>query len=198
MSLRVACAYRTVSTGVAAVIAGMIPIDLKIEERNRIRAYRLEGEETEEARARARAETLQKWQERWERDPKGQWTHKLIQNVRGWVNRKEGETEYETTQFLTGHGNFGTYLHRIGKKPNDLCLYCEARDSPEHTMFECDRWTRERQEINAILGTVGTPENLIELITIDGKKWKRTMEKVKMIMKIKEQDYRAIETIERN
>lgn len=58
------------------------------------------------------------WQEKWETDSlnKGNWTHKLIPNVKEWYNRSLGELTYELTQELTGHGCFQAYLQRIGKK----------------------------------------------------------------------------------
>lgn len=63
MALRVASAYRTASTEAVLVIAGMIPLDLRIEER--VRIIRGAGNENETSR-REREKTMENWQTRWD------------------------------------------------------------------------------------------------------------------------------------
>ena len=41
--------------------------------------------------------------------------------VQDWIERGEGGTDHYVTQFLTGHGSFGTYLRRIGKVQVETC-----------------------------------------------------------------------------
>ncbi|CAI6369278.1 unnamed protein product [Macrosiphum euphorbiae] len=57
--------------------------------------------------------TLDKWQERWSTGETGGWTRRLIPDVRSWCNRRYGRTNFHLTQFLSGHGCFSQYLHRI-------------------------------------------------------------------------------------
>ncbi|CAB0032750.1 unnamed protein product, partial [Trichogramma brassicae] len=45
----------------------------------------------EDARAEERQETLRRWQSRWDRSPKRRWTHRLIPNIRLWIERRHGE-----------------------------------------------------------------------------------------------------------
>ncbi|KAJ8919407.1 hypothetical protein NQ315_016500 [Exocentrus adspersus] len=62
---------------------------------------------------------MRRWQVRWEAGPNGRWTWRLIKNIRSWTNKKYGEVNYYVCQALTGHGNFRTYLKRIGKTEED-------------------------------------------------------------------------------
>ncbi|CAB0038182.1 unnamed protein product [Trichogramma brassicae] len=59
------------------VIASIPPLALLADERSRLYQRRHEDARTEERR-----ETLRRWQSRWDRSPKGRWTHRLIPNIR--------------------------------------------------------------------------------------------------------------------
>ncbi|XP_057341662.1 uncharacterized protein LOC130678466 [Microplitis mediator] len=145
-ALRIACAYRTVSEAAVMVIAGVIPIDLLGFERRRIWDARRAGKEPlERVKAREREETLKLWQERWEYAETGRWTFRLIERVRDWISRKEGEVDYYLSQFLSGHGQFNEYLYRMRIRTDPYCQYCpQVVDSAEHTFFSCQRWSEIR------------------------------------------------------
>ena len=122
--LRVCSAYRTTPTAGAEAIAGIAPAHLLVEERTLV--YNTND------RVEARQRLEQKWQEEWE-DPEAttaQWTRRLMPDIRGWSNRRHGETNYYLTQFLTGHGIFGNYLLRFGLIESDECWYCREPDDP--------------------------------------------------------------------
>lgn len=53
------------------------------------------------------------WQEEWQSSCQGEWTRKLIPDVRKWVERRGCPTDYHMTQLLSGHGGFGEYLTRF-------------------------------------------------------------------------------------
>ncbi|KAG5888525.1 hypothetical protein JTB14_009577 [Gonioctena quinquepunctata] len=63
-----------------------------------------------------------------------------------WLKCPHRKVEYYSSQFLTGHGSFRTFTFRIGKVPDENCIYCGEIDSPSHTIFEWIRWNRERTE----------------------------------------------------
>ena len=44
-------------------------------------------------------------------------------------------------QFLTGHFPTGVYLHRFRHLPSPLCTRCGVRDTREHMLLRCDRWS---------------------------------------------------------
>lgn len=55
---------------------------------------------------------------------------------------------YILTQFLTNHGSFRFYLHRINKTPSPLCDCPEkAVQTAHHLMTECTLFSRERPAV---------------------------------------------------
>lgn len=126
ITIRVAMAYRTVSTDALLVVTGTPPIDLLAKERAEIDEARRTGGDTAEAGARARDRLEDRWQERWNNSETGCWTRKLIPDIKTW-------------QALTGHGCFPEYLHLFRLLQSACCWYCgNPSDSAEHTIFECD------------------------------------------------------------
>jgi len=90
IALRVAMAYRTVSTNAIVVIAGFPPAHLIAQERQR----RYRDKITKDA---AREETYNKWQQEWDTADKGRWTRKMIQDVKRWSTRKHGMVDFHIT-----------------------------------------------------------------------------------------------------
>lgn len=70
-----------------------------------------------------------------------EWTRKLIKNmcIVSWTNRRFGQTNYRTTQFLSDHGYFQACLHKF-KKIDFLNYryYNNEKDNVEHTMFKSE------------------------------------------------------------
>ncbi|XP_030763275.1 uncharacterized protein LOC115887892 [Sitophilus oryzae] len=128
MALRICSAYRTISTDAVLVIAGLIPLHLAAEEK---RDLYVKAEINDEVKRQQR---------------RGRWTRKLIHNVEDWTSRKHGDVEYYITHFLSGHGVFMDFLHRIKKIPNGNCMYCDEIDDAEHTLFCCPRWENGRNK----------------------------------------------------
>ncbi|KAL1446824.1 hypothetical protein WDU94_015654 [Cyamophila willieti] len=179
--LRVACSYRTVSTDAIAVLARVIPIDLMCEERSQ--TWGKDGDEKE----RQRNLTLNKWQTRWSESNKGQWTRTLIPEIAPWFNRKHGEVNYHISQALSGHGCFQSYVNKIGKAATPRCLFCEEIDDPEHTLFGCVRWIREKESTEALVGENLRKENLISLMLKNVENWNAIANMITKIMKNKEE-----------
>lgn len=146
MAMRVASAYRTISTEAVCIIVGMIPIKIVLEED--CECYNRRG--TTGSRKNARADSMRKWQLDWDSAANGRWTHRLIPNVSVWVDRKHGEVNFHLTQFLSGHGCFRKYLHRFGHAESPLCPACpNEEETPEHVVFYCPRFMAERSEMQA-------------------------------------------------
>ncbi|KAI0992818.1 hypothetical protein K3495_g15366 [Podosphaera aphanis] len=49
-------------------------------------------------------------------------------------------------QLKIGHGYFKSYLNRIGKSIDDLCL-CGAIQTPRHLLLECRRYKKNRKKM---------------------------------------------------
>ncbi|CAB0043545.1 unnamed protein product [Trichogramma brassicae] len=62
------------------VLAGIPPLALLADAR-----ARLYGRRREDAKDEERLATLSKWQEAWDRSTKARWTHRLIPNIRVWI-----------------------------------------------------------------------------------------------------------------
>nr|CAH7733305.1 unnamed protein product [Callosobruchus chinensis] len=120
--------------------------------------------ELAERRAHTKNSTLEKWQQLWdETTDVAQWTKRLIHSIREWVDCKHRTTCYFLTQALSRHGPFRTYRKRIGKIEDAKCLHCDAEDTVEHTIFQCDRWMQYRQNAGSVV--VGmSPENMVAVM----------------------------------
>lgn len=188
IALRVAMGYRTVSTQAVLVVAGLIPAHLMAMERTNTYNGRKAGSlDTAEARNR----TLLKWQEEWDSSETGRWTHRLIRDVKKWVSRKFGDVDFHITQMLTGHGCFGQYLHRFKKLNDPKCVDCgESVDDAEHTFFRCDRWWRQRRELEVALGSPLEPETIVCHMLQNKEKWREVKQYVNMILATKEEEER--------
>ncbi|KAJ8932589.1 hypothetical protein NQ318_016633 [Aromia moschata] len=157
-ALRVTCAYRTVSEAPVLVIAGAAPIDLLAFERAKLYNAKMNGDNSNEARARLKKETLCEWQNRWTSGEAGRWTERLIPDISVWLSRKHGETDFYLNQLLTGHDQFNAYLFKMSLHPTPTCKYCPDKiDDAEHTFFECDRWKDYRSSTEEIIGARLSP-----------------------------------------
>ena len=187
-ALRVACSYRTVSAPAVLVIAGIIPIDLLAIERKVIFERQPDIEKIE-AKRQARTRSMELWQKRWEEDTRGRWTARLIKQLQPWVERKHGAVDFFLTQFLTGHGYFRPYLHRMGKIESPKCIYCEGpRDDAHHVFFVCERWQETRRRIESERARENTPENIINEMLLNEDRWDEVALFVQTILRIKKGD----------
>lgn len=187
-ALRIASAYRTVSAQAALVVAGVIPIDLLAFERKRIYEKSAETGRADAAIAE-REVTIMTWQERWTKDTTGSWTRRLIKDIRTWTERDFGDVNFYVTQFLTGHGYFRRYLHRMNKVRTPDCKYCgHERDDAEHTFFLCDEWTDLRQRLENATRVNITPDNIIGVMTQSKKQWRLVSNYIETVLRRKKED----------
>jgi hypothetical protein len=170
-AVRVARAYRTISYDAVCVIAGIIPICLVIKEDCLCFDSRSQTM-TKLDRSLHRRKTIQNWQKQWDDSGKGRWTYRLIQSISKWMDRPHGEINFHMTEFLSGHGGFREYLHRIGRAATPYCPKCiTVIESPEHVFFECPRFMEERQELFKQLGSIVRVETLIGAMCRDKSSW---------------------------
>lgn len=98
---------------------------------------------------------------------------------------------YFLTQFLSGHGYFQAYLHKIGKASSPNCRYCGPyRDDASHTFFSCERWIEERTDLEADTGPIN-PENVISKMLSSEESWEKIATYVETVSREKkrEEDY---------
>lgn len=156
LALRVIRGYRTISGGVAALLAGLPPLLLVAEELAQVyhlrRDLRRRGmdppdEAVEAMRRQARAATLASWREILSPLAAGRpVVAALLPLLEEWLGRRWGCLTYRMTQVLAGHGCFGEYLCRMGKEPDPRCHACgDAQDTASHTLELCPAWDRQRR-----------------------------------------------------
>lgn len=188
-ALRVISAYRTAPLNAVLVLAGSMPIDLQASLRQR--TYR--GED----KAVVNDDLRRKWQDRWDADDKGRWTHTLIPVISEWIDRGHGEVDFHITQILTGHGCFNSYLHRMKLRPTPACRYCINEDTPYHTIFECEKWQAPRQAVYHGIGKPLTPTNTVTEMLASEESWDLICNFFRQILKEKEEDERRDESVDR-
>ena len=68
------------------------------------------------------------------------------------INECIKDLDHASIQILTGHGAFGTYLHRFTVRETEDCPDCGLRDHPHHAILECpaqeDLRTRLEEEVD--------------------------------------------------
>jgi len=192
MALRVAMAYRTVSTNAILVVAGMVPAHLKAQEQQfKFRALK-QGIVVEDGNLRDM--TFRKWQTQWNSTKTGLWTKRLISDIRKWTDRRFGETDFHLTQMLTGHGCFGYYLHKYKKRDDPACVDCGSPvDDVEHTIFKCDRWWRLRRELEVKIEAVMEPDTVISVMLRNVENWKAIKEYTGKVLSTKEEEERRVQ-----
>lgn len=155
--------YVSVSTEAAGVIAGIPPLDLVIRKNTCLKLLRKNHrapfldefiERQDFPNITAIKEYLDIyiqdiWVTRWELSSKGRLTFSFYPNPP--VNQNRPFT-FLSTQILSGHGDFGWHLKRIGKLENGSCLTCpQEQDTPWHRIVQCPDYEEERNELAAQL-----------------------------------------------
>ncbi|CAB0040440.1 unnamed protein product [Trichogramma brassicae] len=149
------------------VLAGIPPLALLADER-----ARLYGRRREDAKDEERLATLSKWQEAWDRSTKARWTHRLILNIRVWIERRHGELNYHLTQLLTGHGFFKHHSRRYDYNQSAQCPVCPLSiENAEHVFYHCPRFSEERERLHSLLYEVMTPEKTTRLMLASEPNW---------------------------
>lgn len=179
-AIRITSAYRTISFEAVSVISGLMPICILLREDSRCWTSKKASGVSE--RPSHREQSLIDWQTDWDRSKKGEWTHRLIPRIKPWLERTQGEIDYYLTQFLSGHGGFGKYLHRIGKVDSPLCIVCREEETPEHVLFKCMRFDEERRMMYLHINPSTKAENLIDNMCKSKSAWAATTEFMRKAM----------------
>ncbi|CAI6351686.1 unnamed protein product [Macrosiphum euphorbiae] len=190
IALRVASAYRTVSTVAILVVTNIVPVHLMARGRSELR--RLQKTGIEDARHVVDENIWSWWQQEWDDEKdKGAWTKRLIPKVRDWASRSHGVTSYHLTQMLTGHGCFQAKLYSFTRAESPHCLSCgDNIDDAEHTFFKCGRWARKLADLEATVDQVVTPETIIPIMLHSKRNWEAVERYVTLILRTKEEEER--------
>lgn len=198
IALRVASAYRTTSMEAVLVVASIAPLELQATRRRTMYHHRTDPDLLN-VKQEANDDMTAAWQERWDGSSKGRWTQTLIKEIKPWVTRKHGVTNYWLTQALTGHGCFNAYLHKVGKLDSAECWFCEhPTDDAHHTFFRCDAWATRRFRLEAEIEAPLTPESVIGLMLRDKRSWDAINHFVQEVLVEKSEEGRRRQNAQRN
>lgn len=142
VALRTVSAYRKSSTRAALFLARIPPMEAWLEMG---RARQRGAAQTEQKEAYLRAV------DEWWLAQRPCWTRQVLPCARAWYGRKHGQLQFWLTQLLTGHGSFGEFFHRIARAPTPSSRCGAAIDSALHTVVECPRWERQRQQLHLVV-----------------------------------------------
>ncbi|XP_018329834.1 uncharacterized protein LOC108740127 [Agrilus planipennis] len=121
---------------------------------------------------RLRNFSLEAWKERWRTATTGRTTASFLPDP--CYDRKiTGDFDFYMVQLMTGHGNFNSYLKRIGKIDNDLCE-CDGTDTSEHVLFHWVLFAQQRIVADRVLAARGLrrPANYREVTEVrDERDW---------------------------
>ena len=103
------------------------------------------------------------------------------------------------SQFLSGHGCFRYYSHKIKKIDDAVCIYCwEGEDTARHTFYMCPRWENERHRLMMNLGIHITSCNTVRVTLERATNWELVNNYIIGAMKQKEFDESRTELTPRN
>ena len=87
-----------------------------------------------------------KWNDDWKKSENGAWTRRIFPTIEH--RRKAGKLglDFVLTQFLSGHGKFGSYLTRFKLRTDPSCE-CGVFQDPEHLIFDCPLLADLREDI---------------------------------------------------
>ncbi|KAL0269069.1 UNVERIFIED_CONTAM: hypothetical protein PYX00_010805 [Menopon gallinae] len=121
-------AFRTVSTEALQVVAGAMPMDILLRQREALYHHRRGDGNPTDTEKSIRERFTAEWQQRWTSTPKGRHTFRI------WPNA------------YTGHGRFNAKLHEHGIVGDSTCAICGCEeDTVEHALWECPPTTRHRR-----------------------------------------------------
>ena len=161
-------AYRDVNGGVARIVAGSPPLAAKISERS-IKWLHVHGFEIKdwahltkptlnpdgglsianqpisegELYKKWSEDSIQKWSAEWAENKCGEWTHQLFPTIVARI-KTHLIPDFWSTQAITGHGVFKSYLRKRARTPTDRCPCGYDSESPQHVFQECLRFTSGR------------------------------------------------------
>ncbi|GFX98807.1 uncharacterized protein TNCV_1503831 [Trichonephila clavipes] len=88
------------------------------------------------------------WNQEYLISNKGSITKKFFPTINKRLSCHHFYTNYKLTQFLTGHGNFKSYLNKFNLAPSSFCdCNIGGEENVEHVILLCSKYVRERKII---------------------------------------------------
>lgn len=162
--IRITKAYRTISYNAVTVIAGAIPIELLLREREAI--YKAKNnidfklgdlhyttrhtapspDDLLEIKQEIRIQTEKSWQTTWDSTRDGRITYEFFPSITNRLNANWIHPNHYSTQILSGHGHIKNKLKALKISETDTCI-CGQPDSVHHIIFSCPLHDQHRQSL---------------------------------------------------
>jgi hypothetical protein len=94
-------------------------------------------------------------------------TKNFFPSIYDRIKAKNFKSNFISTQFISSHGHFKSYLVRFHISDDYLCDCGKAIETPLHLILNCDQYINERQQLIYEAERVGlnwpiNPKSLIE------------------------------------
>ncbi|XP_028161194.1 uncharacterized protein LOC114353401 [Ostrinia furnacalis] len=130
-------------------------------------------EEREAVRREARETVVQQWAD-----------HLAVAES----GRRTSDARADHRKVLTGHGCFGSYLHRIRREETPSCHACRggAEDTAHHTLAVCAAWAPQRNTLIAAVGRDLVVPSIVKAMLDSNEAWVAMASFCKDVMSQKE------------
>jgi len=91
--------------------------------------------------------TVNEWQNIWRTTPNASQTKLFFPSISDKLSLKTLRPNNILTQFLSGHGNFGSYLKRFKLSDTDICNCGSAQETPLHVILDCVLFAEEGHQL---------------------------------------------------
>jgi hypothetical protein len=93
-----------------------------------------------------REKTIDIWNQRWESTTKSLQTKLFFPRITDRKKAKHFTPDFQTTQVMTNHGIFKSYLNQFNIIDNNECDLCLTEDNANHRVFYCRKFDENRSE----------------------------------------------------
>jgi len=101
-----------------------------------------------EAKILIKAYARSKWQEYWVDHDKGRHLYNIQPEVGiGRIESRSRREESIITRLRIGHTGLNSSLKLIGKHPTGKCQHCTHLETVEHILFQCTKYSEERNQL---------------------------------------------------
>ncbi|GFT15642.1 putative 115 kDa protein in type-1 retrotransposable element R1DM [Trichonephila clavipes] len=111
---------------------------------------------------------VKSWNQEYLISNKGSITKKFFPTINKRLSCHHFYTNYKLTQFLTGHGNFKSYLNKFNLVPSSFCdCNIGGEENVEHVILLCSKYVRERKIIRLAFKrlNINWPPNFHQLLS---------------------------------
>lgn len=122
----------------------------------------------------------------------------VVRHWEDWMDDGPGTLNYWITQFLTGHGYFGSYLYKIKSAQSASCLECgHGDDTVLYTLKVCPAFNDQREILKGTIGRSISMNTLIQALLQGEDKRLAVSNFCRDVLQVKEKRERELEITDR-